>query len=589
MADANTDDDASNTQDVITDDESEISALLIDGLHFAELANVSVESNITPDEPTTFDGAWNHPNPVQRRHWRKAIEKEFGDYKKRDCFKVVKKSSVPKDRRTIKCKWVFKLKRNGVYRARLVACGYSQVPGVDFNQYTSPVINDTSLRIMILLLMMNPTYIHRICDVETAFLYGRIKEQIYMDMPPGYEVTGQKVDRQNECLQLLSSIYGTVQAALMYYELWAKTLRKMGFKGGNVDPCLFYRVNKLGTVYIAVYVDDNLIIGHEAAVNEVISTLKNSGFVLKIDETLDDYLSCRIVFNNDRSKGWVHQPHIYSKLRTQFGDMVSSTSYVTPGTPNHYISSEQDVANRIPEAQHSQYRTAVGLLNYIVKLTRPDLANPTRNLAKGLAAPGPSAWKEAMRVIKFTLDTADYGLLLNIDRKNRDSGKWILVVFSDSDHAGDPDSRRSVSGFVLFLNGIPICYKSKSQATVSLSSSEAEWIALSEAVKEIIFVVQLLRDIGIRVETPVIVKVDNIGAIHMAENVTSGSRTRHIDIRTKFVREYNSGTDPLIKIIFCKSEDNISDICTKNLTRELHEKHSKALVGKIDWNRWTCK
>ncbi|KAL7428455.1 hypothetical protein ACHAXM_001277, partial [Skeletonema potamos] len=392
MADANTDDDASNTQDVITDDESEISALLIDGLHFAELANVSVESNITPDEPTTFDGAWNHPNPVQRRHWRKAIEKEFGDYKKRDCFKVVKKSSVPKDRRTIKCKWVFKLKRNGVYRARLVACGYSQVPGVDFNQYTSP-----------------------------------------------------------------------------------------------------------------------------------------------IDETLDDYLSCRIVFNNDRSKGWVHQPHIYSKLRTQFGDMVSSTSYVTPGTPNHYISSEQDVANRIPEAQHSQYRTAVGLLNYIVKLTRPDLANPTRNLAKGLAAPGPSAWKEAMRVIKFTLDTADYGLLLNIDRKNRDSGKWILVVFSDSDHAGDPDSRRSVSGFVLFLNGIPICYKSKSQATVSLSSSEAEWIALSEAVKEIIFVVQLLRDIGIRVETPVIVKVDNIGAIHMAENVTSGSRTRHIDIRTKFV------------------------------------------------------
>ncbi len=190
---------------------------------------------------------------------------------------------------------------------------------------------------------------------------------------------------------------------------------------------------------------------------------------------------------------------------------------------------------------------------------------------------------------KFTLDTKEYGSLIHENRKDRQSGKWILVVYSDSDHAGDPDSRKSISGFVLFLNGIPICYKSKMQATVSLSSSEAEWIALSEAVKEIVFVVQLLGDIGIKVDTPVIVKVDNIGAIHMAENVTSGARTRHIDIRTKFVREYNSGTDPLIKIVFCKSEDNVSDICTKNLSRELHEKHSKVLVGKVDWNKWTSK
>jgi hypothetical protein len=93
-----------------------------------------------------------------------------------------------------------------VYRARLVACGYSQVPGVDFNQYTSPVINDTSLRIMILLLMMNDTYTYVVCDVETAFLYGRLKEQIYMDMPPGYEVTGERIDRKNQCLELLSSV-----------------------------------------------------------------------------------------------------------------------------------------------------------------------------------------------------------------------------------------------------------------------------------------------------------------------------------------------------------------------------------------------
>ena len=552
-------------------------------------SSTTTPSSITITEPSNFYDAWNNSNPRERELWRAAIRKEFKDYKDRDCFKLVKKSSVPKNRRRIKCKWVFKIKRDLRHRARLCACGYSQIPGVDFDQFTSPVLNDISLRVMILLLMMNPRYIHRVCDVETAFLYGRIKEQIFMDLPPGYEVVQPEVNREEDCVELLASIYGTVQAALMYFEMWSKTLRDMGFQGGNVDPCLYFRTDQRGSVFIAVYVDDNLIIGDEDAVLEVISTLKKAGFVLKTDETLDDYLSCKISFNRDRTKCIVHQPHIMKKVRKIFGDMVSNTNFVTPGTPNQHIANEQDPSNVISAEQHALYRQLVGLLNYAVKLTRPDLANPVRNLGRALNAPGPLAWKEGLRVAKFYLDTEGYGLLMVVRRKCRMSGKWILIVYSDSDHAGDPESRRSISGFVLFLNGVPICYRSKAQATVSLSSSEAEWIALSEAVKEIVFVVQLLRDIGIKVDTPVIVKVDNIGAIHMAENVTNSARTRHIDIRTKFVREYNSGSDPLIKIVFCKSEDNTSDICTKNLSRELHEKHSKNLVGKVDWDKWTCK
>ena len=134
--------------------------------------------------------------------------------------------------------------------------------------------------------------------------------------------------------------------------------------------------------------------------------------------------------------------------------------------------------------------------------------------------------------IKFVLDTKCKGLWIEPDLDNVDE-PWVLVCFSDSDYAGDPDSRRSVSGFILYVRGVPICWRSKAQRSVTLSSSEAEWVALSEAVKEIMFVQQLLESMKIQVRLPIIVRVDNVGAIFMSKNVTTMNRTKHVDVRTK--------------------------------------------------------
>jgi len=128
------------------------------------------------------------------------------------------------------------------------------------------------------------------------------------------------------------------------------------------------------------------------------------------------------------------------------------------------------------------------------------------------------------------------------------------------------------------VHGVPICWKSKAQQSVTLSSTEAEWVALSEAIKEVIFLINLLGSMRINVQLPVIVRVDNVGAIFMSENLTTTSRTKHIDIRSKYVREYVE--DGVIKIIFVKSEDNDSDLLTKNLGSELHHKHSDKLIMK---------
>ena len=202
-----------------------------------------------------------------------------------------------------------------------------------------------------------------------------------------------------------------------------------------------------------------------------------------------------------------------------------------------------------------------------MKHSRPDLSNPVRELSKCMDRATEGAFKEMCRVLKFVLDTRGYGLLLKPTKLN-DDGSWSLTMYSDSDWAGDQDNRRSITGYILFLLGCPILWKSKQQSSVTLSSAEAEYVALSEATKEIKFVAQVLESIGLTVHYPITVFVDNIGAIFMSENITATNRTRHIDTRTHFVYEHIE--DGLIIVRFVKTEDNRADIFTKNSKSDIY-------------------
>jgi hypothetical protein len=145
---------------------------------------------------------------------------------------------------------------------------------------------------------------------------------------------------------------------------------------------------------------------------------------------------------------------------------------------------------------------------------------------------------------------------------------WNLNVFCDSDWAGDPETRISVTGFIVYLMGVPVSWRSKAQRGVTLSSSKAEYVAISEAVKEIKFMYFLLQDIGFDVELPIVVETDNIGALFMSQNALTGVRTRHVDTRYHFIRE--NVEDGIIKIEFVKSNDNDSD-----------ERHVKKFLGDV--------
>jgi hypothetical protein len=144
---------------------------------------------------------------------------------------------------------------------------------------------------------------------------------------------------------------------------------------------------------------------------------------------------------------------------------------------------------------------------------------------------------------------------------------WSLHIFCDSDWAGDSEKRISVTGFIVYLINVQVCWRSKAQRGVTLSSSEAEYVAISEAVKEIKFIYYLLREIGIEVNLPITVKTDNVGAMFMAQNASSGLRTRHIDTRYHYVRE--NLEEGIINFEFFKSIENDSDIFTKNVSQEI--------------------
>ena len=522
--------------------------------------------------PNNFQEAWNHPCPFQREKWREGIRKEFKKMNERRVWERRKKSSIPQGRRLVKCKWVLEIKRCGTFRARLVACGYSQVGGIDFNQSFSPVVNDVTFRIMLIIkmLMKLDSYLF---DVETAFLLGNLEEEIYMQCPPGFDGSG------DDCLLLLKTIYGLVQSARQFFKLWAGTMKKLGFNASAADPCLFTRGQGPTLLIICLHVDDGVVIGRESEILKFFAELRASNLNITTEKSMGDYLSCEVQMDKDMTRAWLGQPHMVKKIEQTFGEAVASlTKYKTPGTPHFGIVRPKDGDPRVSEEQHAQYRSGVGMLLYLIKHSRPDISNAVRELTKCLDGPSPAAYKEMLRLIKFVLDTKTWGLKI-APKLTSSKPNWNLVVYTDSDWAGDKDNRRSVNGFVMFLNGVPIVWRSKQQKSVALSSSEAEYVAISEAVKEILFVIQVMKSMGLQVYTPVVVRVDNMGAIFMSENTSSGTRTRHVDTRYHFVRELVE--EKVVEIIFVKTADNIADSFTKNVTGDIYDGHS----GEFVWNK----
>ena len=353
------------------------------------------------------------------------------------------------------------------------------------------------------------------------------------------------------------------------------TIKKetFGFTDSPADPCMLFKENNLGVCIINMYVDDMLIIGKKEQIQKF-ATMIQKEFSVQIQHNLADYLGCEFYMNEEKTKGWLGKPSIIKSLEEKFGKKAMKERLsITLGNGRFTVRRLENEEDKVNAKDHDTYRSRVGTLLYLMKHSRPDISNPVRELSKTMDAPAPAHLKEMYKLIRFVLSTKDYGLKFKLIKSIR---KWVLKALSDSDFASDKKTRISVFGYDIYFCGIPIAWRSKGMKSVVLSTTEAEYMALSEMVKELKFMVQLLQTMNITVELPIAVHVDNVGAIRLSNSRNTGDRTNHIDKRTAFVKEYQEDGKIIIK--FVKSEDNEADIFTKNTRSIIYQRHQEKLV-----------
>ena len=342
---------------------------------------------------------------------------------------------------------------------------------------------------------------------------------------------------------------------------------ELNFEQFQNDSCLLKREDESGKVFLIVYVDDCFVLGDKSAVKKALNDIEKF-FSITRNEAIEDFIGCRI--EKDGDKVLLSQPDLIKKMIKKFEKKIENLKeYETPAPTGTHIIRCQTKEELISEEEQMEFRSGVGSLLYLLKHSRPELSNSVRELSKVMDGANKAHQKALYRVMKFVDATKNRKLVLAPTQQP--DLKWEMKAYSDSDFAGDTETRKSVSGYIIYLCGAPIAWRSKGQKSVSLSSTEAEYMAISEVAMEILYIVGILKFIGVDLKYPIEVNVDNIGAVYLSKNATTGNRTKHIDTRYHFVREYIE--DGIVKVVFVRSEDNDADIFTKNLNGEVFWKH----------------
>lgn len=480
-------------------------------------------------------------NSDETDEWKGAMDREMKAHKDNQTWIL---TDLPKDKKAIPCKWVYTLKTNADgsverYKARLVIKGFAQRKGIDYKETFSPVARVTTIRTLLSVAAKEGMIIRQI-DVSTAFLYGDLKEEIFMRQPPGYSRDPIKVCR------LKKSLYGLKQAPRCWNQRFTSFLLGLGFKRSEADPCLFTRQRGASKIFFLLYVDDGLIAAtDQKELEDLIQDLKRE---FKITEKEASYfLGFEIKKETDGSIR-VSQENYTRKILERHG-MSSCKPVSTP------MVKDNDVEDS-PLNKTYPYREAVGALMFLMCGTRPDIAYSLGAVSRKLENPTEKDVLKVKRIFRYLQGTVDNGIVY------RRGSSEPLECFTDADHGGDKETGRSTSGVLCMHMGAAISWKSQLQASVAISSTEAEVVAASEGARELIWMKRLFKELTQAKRTPQLF-VDNEAAIRLAQNPEFHNRTKHIRIRHFFVRELVTAEEIVVTQVSTKSQ--LADILTKPL------------------------
>ena len=494
---------------------------------------------ISDPEPSSYREAM---KSTDKEMWVEAMNKEISSLKENQTWDLTK---LPKNRKALRCKWVFRIKRNpdgtvDKYKARLVAVGYSQKKGIDYDKTFSPVAKMSSIRAL-LSIAANEGLTLRQFDVSTAFLYGTVKEEIYMYQPEGYN------DGSGKVCKLKRSLYGLKQAPKCWNECMHDFLIKSEFKQSDADPCLYVRQREKTKILLALYVDDGLLASSNDLEAETFIERELRGR-FKITTKTPSYFLGLELENGEEGSIKVHQTAYTKKILEKYG--MNNCKVV--GTP---IIKEPESDNSQDEDVNFPYRQAVGALSYLMVGTRPDIAFAVGVVSRNLENPSKQHVAQVKRIFRYLKGTLGTGLVYK-------RGVKQLVCYSDADLGGDLRSGCSTTGILCLYAGAAISWRSVKQASVALSSTEAEIVAASEACREIIWLKRLIENLSNQVETPVLF-VDSESAIKLSQNppYEFHRKTKHIRLKHFYIRE--CVTEGSVKIQHVTTQEQLADLMTK--------------------------
>jgi hypothetical protein len=508
--------------------------------------------------------------------WKIAVEEEHDRMVKHQVFKPVPPEKLPEGAKVLTSTWAMKKKANGTYRAHLNARGYEQEDGEHYDEDSkaSPVVQDATINLVLVLIVMMNWYAI-LCDVRGAFLHGEFEKdrKVYMEIPQGME----QHYTPGWLLLLLKTLYGTKQAAKAFWLKLLTVLAAMHFMRSKADPCLYYHWTVLGLVLIISWVDDLLICGQKEAVLKTKEDLKKHFEIDDVGE-LKEYVGCKVERDKDSIK--LTQPVLLQSFVDEFD--LQPTEAQTPAPAGEVLQKVEEVMS---DQEQFKYRSGVGKLLHLMKWSRPEILNAVQELSRFMTGAAKAHVKAMYRVMNYCLDTPKCGLVLQPKRHCADGGKdfeFEISGLADSDYAKDPEPRRSVSGYASFLEGAPITRKSKMQGCVTLSVTEAEYVSATECAQDMLFAMRVMESIGLTVKKPMILEIDNKGAIDLTNNWAAGGRTRHVDVRHHFLRELKE--EGIIHVKWIPTGENSADLFTKNLDGPTFLKNAMVYCSDKEYN-----
>ncbi|KAK8578797.1 hypothetical protein V6N12_069141 [Hibiscus sabdariffa] len=527
------------------------------------------------DEPKTYQEAVASPDSEK---WLEAMRSEMDSMSDNQVWTLVE---PPEGIKPIGCKWVFKKKTDmdgnvQTYKGRLVAKGFRQIHGIDYDETFSPVAMIKSIRILLAVAAFHDYEIWQM-DVKTAFLNGKLEEDVYMTQPEGFVAPE---DARKVC-KLQRSIYGLKQASRSWNLRFNEAIQEFGFVRNEDEPCVYKKFSGSIVSFLVLYVDDILIIGNDIPTLQSIKTWLSSCFSMKDLGEAAYILGVKIYRDRSRRLLGLSQSTYIDKVIKRFSMEESKRGFLPM---RHGISLSKEMCPSTPQERERMsqipYASAIGSIMYAMICTRPDLSYALSMTSRYQANPGEGHWTAVKNILKYLRRTKDVFLVYGGEEELRIKG------YTDASFQTDKDDSRSQSGFVFCLNGGAVSWKSSKQDTVADSTTEAEYIAASEAAKEAVWIKKFMTELGVipSISDAVDLYCDNNGAIAQAKEPRSHQRSKHILRCFHLIREIIDRGD--VEICKVNMDDNIADPLTKPLAQQKHDRHTKSLGIRYvsDWS-----